>query len=174
MADERVPAKKKDPAIVPEVILEVKDHAVGERLVAVLQQEISMSRTSSPIMLGFILADEKLRKEFAEASPDFYAEVLEKAKKEADAHTKCMANEPEIANKAYQFATRGQLMALFLSLSGLFVAALVARWGGVVSAGWIGVASLAPGLISAFINRRSSGDHPSESKPVPQKNKGEK
>ena len=154
----------------PEIVFEVTNEAEGAHLVSVLQQKIS--NTSAPTMLGFVLADEKLRKEFAENNPNFYKEALERINAEADARTKCMANEPEIAEKACRFANRGQFIALCVTLCGLAASVYLAHVGAHASAGWVGVASLAPGLVSAYINRGGKDEKKqSDSKPAPPKGK---
>ena len=172
MADEKSPSKSKATPVTPEVVFEVKNEAEGARLVSILQQ-VSTSR-SAPTMLGFVLTDEKLRKEFAERDPNFYDEAFARIKAEADAHTKCIEQEPEIAEKAYKFANRGQFIALFVTLCGLVASVYLAHVGAHASAGCVGVASLAPGLVSAYVNRNKEEAKQVDSKPVPPKGKGKK
>ena len=173
MVGDKSPAKTKGTPANPEVVFEVKSEAEGAQIVSILQQQVSMSRTSVPTMLGLVLADEKLRKEFAERNPNFYDDAFAKIKEEVDAHTVCMVNEPKIAEKAYKFANRGQFIALVVTLSGLLVSAYLAHFGAHASAGCVGVASLAPGLVSAYVNRGNKDEaRQSASSPVLSKGKG--
>lgn len=172
MADDKFPSKTKGTEGNPEVVFEVKNDAEGARLVSILQQ-VSMSR-SAPTMLGFILTDEKLRKEFSERDPNFYNEAFARIKAEADARTKCIEQEPGIAEKAYRFANRGQFIALFVTLCGLAASVYLAYVGAHTGAGCVGVASLAPGLVSAYVNRNKEEAKQDDLKPAPPKGKWKK
>jgi len=160
--------------VVPEVVLDVNSESSRRELVSIFE---SVSLQSCPTMLGLLLTNKELLEKFTQQCPDFYKDASEIILDEARIHNQkeeakieCIKKEPELINESNKFSLRGQNFAFALSLFGLTIAAYVAVQGSYKVSSLIVVASLAPGFIVSYINKKEQVKEV-EKTIVPQRNK---
>ena len=174
MPDKPASTQKAHETIVPEVVFEVKGEKTERELVALLQS----SSSSSPNMLGMVLANKGLYDSLCVADPEFAKRAAALILEETDAQVRqnngiavLLEQEPENIKIDQAFSSRGQLFAFGLSLFGLSIAALCAWRGSYGNAAWIVGASLASGFIVSLINKAYTPEQQTDGKFAPPQQK---